>query len=127
MLAKSKLNSIEILISQALVDLEITDEEFVTIVKEKEKYEKMRENIKNINEKLKEKTGKMRLNNVNSRALKSMFLFCIYKIYLISAERYKNTEKIRKTDKIWVSMKNVHNGLGVKNMSDLVLKEIYGE
>ena len=127
MLAKSKLNSIEILKSQALVDLEITDEEFVTIVKEKEKYEKMRENIKNINEKLEEKTGKMRLNNVNSRALKSMFLFCIYKIYLISAERYKNAEKIRKTDKIWVSMKNVHNGLGVKNMSDLVLKEIYGE
>ena len=69
----------------------------------------------------------MRLNSVNSRALKSMFLFCIYEIYLISAERYKNTEKIRKTDKIWVSMKNVHNGLGVKNMSDLVLKEIYGE
>ena len=127
MLAKSKLNSIEILISQALVDLEITDEEFVTIVKEKEKYEKMRENIKNINEKLEEKTEKMRLNSVNSRALKSMFLFCIYKIYLISAERYKNAEKIRKADKIWVSMKNVHNGLGVKNMSDLVLKEIYGE
>ena len=127
MLAKSKLNSIEILISQALVDLEITDEEFVTTVKEKEKYEKMRENIKNINEKLEEKTGKMRLNNVNSRALKSMFLFCIYKIYLISAERYKNAEKIRKTDKIWVSMKNAHNGLGVKNMSDLVLKEMYGE
>ena len=24
-----------------------------------------------------------------------------------------------------MSMKNVHNGLGVKNMSDLVLKEIY--
>ena len=23
-------------------------------------------------------------------------------------------------------MKNVHSGLGVKNMSDLVLKEIYG-
>ena len=25
-----------------------------------------------------------------------------------------------------MSIKNVHNGLGVKNMSDLVLKEIYG-
>ena len=24
-------------------------------------------------------------------------------------------------------MKNVHDGLGVKNMSDLVLKEIYGK
>ena len=24
-------------------------------------------------------------------------------------------------------MKNVHNGLGVRNMSDLILKEIYGK
>ena len=50
-------------------------------------------------------------------------------MYLISAEGYKNAKvdflKIRKTDKITVSMKNLHNGLGVKNMSDLVLKEIY--
>ena len=35
MLAKSKLNSIETLISQALIDLEISHEEFKTIVKEK--------------------------------------------------------------------------------------------
>ena len=67
MLAKSKFNSIETLISQALVDLEITHEEFVTIVKEKEKYEKMRKNIRNINEKLEEKTENTRLNHVNSR------------------------------------------------------------
>ena len=67
MLAKSKFNSIETLISQALVDLEITHEEFVTIVKEKKKYEKMRENIRNINEKLEEKTENTRLNHVNSR------------------------------------------------------------
>ena len=50
---------------------------------------------------------------------------------LISAERYKNAEvdflKIRKTDEIWVSMKNVHGNLGVKNRSDLVLIEIYGK
>ena len=32
---------------------------------------------------------------------------------------------IRKTGEIWASMKNVHNGLGVKNISDLILKEIY--
>ena len=42
MLAKSKLNSIETLISQALIDLEISREEFKTIVNEKEKYEKIR-------------------------------------------------------------------------------------
>ena len=37
MLAKSKLNSIETLISQALIDLDITHEEFIRILKEKEK------------------------------------------------------------------------------------------
>ena len=50
---------------------------------------------------------------------------------LTSDERYKNAEvnflKIRKADEIWVSMKNGHDGLGVKDMSDLVLKEIYGK
>ena len=42
MLAESKLNSIETLISQALVDIEISHEEFVAIFKEKDKYEKMK-------------------------------------------------------------------------------------
>ena len=37
MLVKNKLNSIETLMSQALIDLDITHEEFKTIVKEKEK------------------------------------------------------------------------------------------
>ena len=47
-LAKSKLNSIETLISQALIYLEISHEEFKTIVNEKEKYEKMKEDIRMI-------------------------------------------------------------------------------
>ena len=42
MLAKSKLNSIETLISQALIDMEISHKEFITNLKEKDKYEKMR-------------------------------------------------------------------------------------
>ena len=41
MLAKSKLNSIETLMSQALIDLDISYGEFKTIANEKEKYEKM--------------------------------------------------------------------------------------
>ena len=36
MLAKSKLNSIETLKSQALMDMDISHEEFVTILKEKD-------------------------------------------------------------------------------------------
>ena len=38
MLAKNKLNSIETLLSQALIDMEISREEFITIMKEKNKY-----------------------------------------------------------------------------------------
>ena len=44
MLAKSKLNSIET-ISQALIHMEISHEKFITILKEKDKYEKMKENL----------------------------------------------------------------------------------
>ena len=51
MLAKSKLNSIETLISQALIDMEISHKEFITILKEKDKYEKMKDNLKSENEK----------------------------------------------------------------------------
>ena len=67
MLAKSKLNSIETLVSQALIDMEISREEFVTILKGKDKFEKMKENVRNVSEKLEEKQENTRLNGVNSR------------------------------------------------------------
>ena len=51
-------------------------------------------------------------------------------MYLISVEGYTNASvhilKIWKTDETWISMKDVGDGLGVTNISDLVLKEIYG-
>ena len=47
MLAKSKFSSIESLMSQALIDLDINHEEFKTIVNEKEKYDQMKESIRN--------------------------------------------------------------------------------
>ena len=50
MLAKSKLNSIDTLISQALIDMDISHEEFITILKEKDRYEIMKENLKNKNQ-----------------------------------------------------------------------------
>ena len=63
MLAKSKLNSIETLISQALIDMEISHEEFITILKEKDKYEKMKDNLRNENEKYEI----MRLGSIKSK------------------------------------------------------------
>ena len=49
MLAKSKLNSIETLISQTLIDMDISHEEFLTILKEKDKYDKMKQNLRSEN------------------------------------------------------------------------------
>ena len=54
MLAKNELDSIETLVSQALIDMEISHEEFITIMKEKDKYEKMKENVRSVNKKLEE-------------------------------------------------------------------------
>ena len=62
MLAKSKLNSIETLISQALIDMEISHEEFIAILKEKDEYEKMKENLRTENE----KEEIMRLSTIKS-------------------------------------------------------------
>ena len=64
-MAKSKLNSIETLVSQALINMEISHEEFIIILKEKDKYDKMKENVRNVSEKLEEKQENMRLNSVN--------------------------------------------------------------
>ena len=48
---------------------------------------------------------------------------------LISAEGYKNAGVhliIKETGELWVSIKDVEDGLGVKNTSALVLKEMQG-
>ena len=50
MLAKSGYNSVDALISQAINDMNISHEEFITILKEKDRYERMKEDIKDKNE-----------------------------------------------------------------------------
>ena len=79
MLAKDKINSIEILVSQALIDMEISREEFDTILKERDKFEKMKENFKNASE-------NMRLNNVNTKikitSLLIIFFAFVYITYI---------------------------------------------
>ena len=47
-LARSKLNIIENLISQALIDIEITHEDFSKIIYEKNNYEQIIDNIRNV-------------------------------------------------------------------------------
>ena len=67
MLAKHKLDSIETLVSQALIDKEIIHEEFTAIIREKKKYER------NVSERsFAEKQENVRLNSVNSRKITSL-------------------------------------------------------
>ena len=63
MLTKSKLNSIETRISRVLINMEISHEEFITILNEKDKYEKMKYNLRSQNEKYKI----MRLSSIKSK------------------------------------------------------------
>ena len=63
MLTKSKLNSIETRISRVLINMEISHEEFITILNEKGKYEKMKYNLRSENEKYKI----MRLSSIKSK------------------------------------------------------------
>ena len=68
MLAKSKLDSIETLVPQKLIDMEISHEEFNSIIREKKKYERIKENVKNVSR----KQENMRLNSVNSKKITSL-------------------------------------------------------
>ena len=63
MLAKIKLNSIEISMSQAIIDMDISLEEVITILKKKNKYEEMTDNLRSENEKYKTMT----LSSVKSK------------------------------------------------------------
>ena len=62
MLAKCKL-CIKTLVSQALIDIKISHEEFITILREKDKYGKMKENLRSENEEYEI----MRLSSVKSK------------------------------------------------------------
>ena len=68
MLAKSKLRRIETLVSQGLIDMDISHEQFHAIIREKQKYERMKEHLRNVSG----KQQNMRLNSVNSKKLTSL-------------------------------------------------------
>ena len=85
MLAKSKLSSIETLISRALIDMDITHEEFITILNEKDKYEKMKEHLRSENEKTQNyETEQREIKDLSEKLLsischqKNIYIFLLY-------------------------------------------------
>ena len=71
-MAKSKLSSVETLVSQALIDLEISHEEFITILKEKDEYEKMKEKCKKCEWEIRKKTRKHEIKQCKFKDLKKL-------------------------------------------------------
>ena len=63
-MAKTKLSSLDTLISQALIDMDISHEELITVLKEKDRYEIMKDILRNKNG---ESYEIMRLNSVKSK------------------------------------------------------------
>ena len=61
--AKSKFNSIETLVSQALIDMELSHKKYIEILKGKDIYERMKQNLRSENE----KQEIMRLSSIKSK------------------------------------------------------------
>ena len=68
-MAINKLNSTESLVSEALNDMEISHEEFITVLNEKNKYDKMKEKLKKRKWKIRRKNWKKRKKYI------SLFLY----------------------------------------------------
>ena len=51
-----------------MIDMKISNEEFNVIIREKQKYERMKDNVRNVSE----KHENMRINSVNSRKIKCL-------------------------------------------------------
>ena len=64
------------------------------------------------------------------RLKKYIFLFCVYKMVVITVQNYTDakvhTITVGNRELFWVKMIDVQKGLGMKNISDLVRKGIQG-
>ena len=127
MLAKSKLNRIETLISQPLIDMEISHEEFVAILKEKDKYEKMKENLRSEKEK-QEITRLSSVGKVKGKIIEYFmpsknfsFFLCMYKMDQIIKKGYKKCEVeiIDKGRYFWLNGKDLEVESDVTNCTQI--------
>ena len=65
-MGKCKLNNLETLTPKALIDMKISHGKFITVLKEEDKYEKVKENVRSVSG----KQENMRLSSANSRIFK---------------------------------------------------------
>ena len=88
MLAESKFNSIETLISQALGDLDISHEEFIMILKEKRRHERMKCNL--ISENGDKKARNFKIKQYKIKKINDIKNFLIFLFFLYIKDGYKH-------------------------------------
>ena len=88
MLAESKFNSIETLISQALGDLDISHEEFIMILKEKGRHERMKCNL--ISENGDKKARNFKIKQYKIKKINDIKNFLIVLFFLYIKDGYKH-------------------------------------
>ena len=131
MLAKSKLNSTEKLVSQALINLEIISEEYKSIINKEENYRRLKESIRmmkssNEKEQLNENNKNNSENCGNAQIQKNKYFLNIYKKFKNSVEVYeKNGIEVIIDDNgtLWLNEKHIEEKLGHKNLT--VIKKKY--
>ena len=96
MLARNKLNSVETLISQTLIDLEISPEEGKTIINEEENHRKLKDNIRiieasdELNEKENKKMNSLKLLEKIIKMHDETIFLTYIRMDFITKETYKN-------------------------------------
>ena len=118
MLTKSKADNVQNLVSEAIIDLEISHKEFKMIMNEKKDYDNQKENT--TNKKTRVKVYRLR---------KKKFVE-YYKMVFITTDNYADagvhTIIVKNKELFWVKLIYVQNGLGLKSIIDLLRKEMYG-
>ena len=95
MLARNKLNSVETLISQTLIDLEISPEEGKTIINEEENHRKLKDNIRiieasdELNEKENKKMNSLKLLEKIIKMHDETIFLTYIRMDFITKETYK--------------------------------------
>ena len=141
MLARSKLNSIKTLISQVLIDLEMSHKEYKAIINKVENWRRLKENIRMMKseDELNDEEDKKIENNKNIAEnnknvnIKKIYFFNKYKMFKTSVETYAENcihtitvHKKHNKSVLWVKMCDIQDKLVVKNMSDLTIKAVKG-
>ena len=119
MLAESKFNSTETLLSQALIDLDVSHKEFIRILNEKDKYEQMKHNLIGENEDGKQKNYKIKQYMIKKKINATKNLFFIFSFFLY-IKMLEITMLVNNSQYFWINLKILKLKQNVNSLISLI-------